>query len=273
MLAELVPDPRQHTARRYPVILAAIARHIATGALEGARDGDRTARTGLGEAVPPHAVSAALTAYRAEGVGSPPPRQQAWCNAPCAAWRSDPQPSGRRSLASAGDTAGARHAAGAPASAPGPVSGPCRILAGQTAPAARSYIPLPAKTSRPRRRLLPASMVAVDGSRKNGLDLSMSVLAPCSLGCSGTARPFPVPAGTSRHGQRPQPAQKGSFSARQGAGVFGRTYRKPGGVPDLPPWHLRWQRPWTARLQPAAPRGVRPIRRSGRSLLTSACCQ
>jgi hypothetical protein len=67
MLAELVPDLRQHTVRRYPVILAAIARHIAAGAVEGARDGYRTARTELGEAVPPHAVDAALTAYRDEG--------------------------------------------------------------------------------------------------------------------------------------------------------------------------------------------------------------
>jgi hypothetical protein len=67
MLAELVPDLRQHTVRRYPVILAVIARHIATGAVEGARDGYRTARTELGEAVPPHAVDAALTAYRDEG--------------------------------------------------------------------------------------------------------------------------------------------------------------------------------------------------------------
>jgi hypothetical protein len=36
-------------------------------AVEGARDGYRTARTELGEAVPPHAVDAALTAYRDEG--------------------------------------------------------------------------------------------------------------------------------------------------------------------------------------------------------------
>jgi hypothetical protein len=67
MLAELVPDLRHHTVRRYPVILAAIARHIATGAVEGARDGYRAGRTELGEAVPPHAVDAALTAYRDEG--------------------------------------------------------------------------------------------------------------------------------------------------------------------------------------------------------------
>lgn len=67
-LIEQVPDLRGHTtARRYPVVLAAIACHVLNGAVEGARDGYRTARTELGEAVPPHAVDAALTAYRDEG--------------------------------------------------------------------------------------------------------------------------------------------------------------------------------------------------------------
>jgi hypothetical protein len=51
-------------ARRHPVVLAAIARHVTAGAVDGARSGYRTARTELGEAVPPHAVDAALTAYR-----------------------------------------------------------------------------------------------------------------------------------------------------------------------------------------------------------------
>lgn len=53
--------------RRHPPALAAIARHILTGSLEGARQGYRTARTELAEAVPPHAVDAALAAYKAEG--------------------------------------------------------------------------------------------------------------------------------------------------------------------------------------------------------------
>jgi hypothetical protein len=67
LLDELVPYLRGHTVRRYPVILAAIARHTATGAVEGARAGYRVARTELAEAVPPHAVDAALAAYRDEG--------------------------------------------------------------------------------------------------------------------------------------------------------------------------------------------------------------
>jgi hypothetical protein len=64
-LLDLVRDLRGHTmARRHPVILAAIARHVVTGASEGARAGYRTE---LGAVVPPHAVDAALTAYRDEG--------------------------------------------------------------------------------------------------------------------------------------------------------------------------------------------------------------
>jgi hypothetical protein len=67
-LLDLAPDLRTHTkVRRHPVVLAVIARHIITGSLDGARQGYRTARTELGEAVPPHAVDAALTAYRDEG--------------------------------------------------------------------------------------------------------------------------------------------------------------------------------------------------------------
>jgi hypothetical protein len=65
-LLGLVPDLRTGPAmaRRHPVILAAIARHVLAGAVDGARAGYRTARTELGEAVPPHAIDAALTAYR-----------------------------------------------------------------------------------------------------------------------------------------------------------------------------------------------------------------
>lgn len=67
-LLDLVPELRgQATVRRHPVAVAAIARHILTGSLDGARQGYRTARTELGEAVPPHVVDAVLAAYKSEG--------------------------------------------------------------------------------------------------------------------------------------------------------------------------------------------------------------
>lgn len=67
LLSELVPDLRTSTVRRYPVALAVIARHVTSGAVEGARDGYRRARTELAEVIPPHAVDQALTAYRDQG--------------------------------------------------------------------------------------------------------------------------------------------------------------------------------------------------------------
>lgn len=68
-----------------PVTLAAIARHTLTGSLEGAGQGYSTARTELGETIPPHAVDAALKAYRDEGVGSPPPcADWNWSSVRCA---------------------------------------------------------------------------------------------------------------------------------------------------------------------------------------------
>ena len=67
MLSEIVPYLRGHGVRRYPVALAVIARHVVTGSVEGARAGYRLARTELRESVPPHAVDAALGAYRDEG--------------------------------------------------------------------------------------------------------------------------------------------------------------------------------------------------------------
>lgn len=68
-LFEVVPpDFRLHgVLRRHPAALAAMARHHATACVEGARQGYRTARTELAEAVPPHAVDAVLAAYRTEG--------------------------------------------------------------------------------------------------------------------------------------------------------------------------------------------------------------
>jgi hypothetical protein len=67
MLDELVPYLRTDPVRRYPKILAVIASHIAAGAVQGARDGFRTVRTELDEAVPPHAVDEARRAYLDEG--------------------------------------------------------------------------------------------------------------------------------------------------------------------------------------------------------------
>ena len=67
-LLDLVPEYRQHAAvRRHPVILAFIARHVIAGAVQGARQGYRATRTELGDLVPPHAIDAALRAWRAEG--------------------------------------------------------------------------------------------------------------------------------------------------------------------------------------------------------------
>ncbi len=67
-LLDVVPEYRQHAAvRRHPVILAFIARHVIAGAVEGARQGYRVTRSELGDLVPPHAIDAALRAWRAEG--------------------------------------------------------------------------------------------------------------------------------------------------------------------------------------------------------------
>jgi hypothetical protein len=67
-LLDLVPEYRQHAAvRRHPVILAFIARYVIAGAVEGARQGYRVTRGELGDLVPPHAIDAALRAWRVEG--------------------------------------------------------------------------------------------------------------------------------------------------------------------------------------------------------------
>ena len=68
LLEVVPPDFRLHgVLRRHPTALAAMARHHTAACVEGARQGYRTARTELAETVPPHAVDAVLTAYRAEG--------------------------------------------------------------------------------------------------------------------------------------------------------------------------------------------------------------
>jgi len=68
-LLDTVPaDYRLHgVLRRYPLALAAMAAHHTKACVAGARDGYRTARTELGNALPAHALDAVLTAYRAEG--------------------------------------------------------------------------------------------------------------------------------------------------------------------------------------------------------------
>ena len=68
LLDVVPPDYRLHgVLRRHPVALAAMARHHTAACVEGARQGYRSARTELGEALPPHAVDAVLDAYRTEG--------------------------------------------------------------------------------------------------------------------------------------------------------------------------------------------------------------
>ena len=68
LLDVVPPDYRLHgVLRRHPVALAAMARHHTAACVEGARQGYRTARTELAEALPPHAVDAVLATYRAEG--------------------------------------------------------------------------------------------------------------------------------------------------------------------------------------------------------------
>lgn len=68
LLDVVPPDYRLHgVLRRHPMALAVMARHHTAACVEGARQGYRTARTELAEALPPHAVDAVLTAYRTEG--------------------------------------------------------------------------------------------------------------------------------------------------------------------------------------------------------------
>jgi hypothetical protein len=67
-LLDLIPEYRQYPAlRRYPVVLAYIARHAVNGAIEGARQGYRTIRTDMSELVPPHVIDEALRDCRTEG--------------------------------------------------------------------------------------------------------------------------------------------------------------------------------------------------------------
>jgi hypothetical protein len=67
LLDVVPPDYRLYgVLRRHPVALAVMARHHLAAAVQGAREGYRTARTELAE-LPPQAVDAVLAAYRREG--------------------------------------------------------------------------------------------------------------------------------------------------------------------------------------------------------------
>jgi len=68
LLDVVPPDYRLHgVLRRYPVALATMARYHSAACVEGAREGYRTARTELADALPPHAIDTVLAAYRKEG--------------------------------------------------------------------------------------------------------------------------------------------------------------------------------------------------------------
>jgi hypothetical protein len=68
LLEVVPPDYRLHgVLRRYPIALAAMARHHSKACVEGARHGYRTARTELAGTIPPHAIDTVLAAYRKEG--------------------------------------------------------------------------------------------------------------------------------------------------------------------------------------------------------------
>ena len=68
LLDVVPPDYRLHgVLRRYPIALATMARYHAKACVDGARQGYRTARTELGDALPPHAIDTVLAAYRKEG--------------------------------------------------------------------------------------------------------------------------------------------------------------------------------------------------------------
>ena len=67
LLDVVPPDYRLYGVSQHPVALATMARHHLAAAVQGARQGYRTARTELADALPPHAVDAVLGAYRREG--------------------------------------------------------------------------------------------------------------------------------------------------------------------------------------------------------------
>jgi hypothetical protein len=68
-LLDLVPPEyrRYGVLRRYPVVLARMAKHHVAASVEAARQGFRTARTELTGIVPPHGIDVVLDVYRREG--------------------------------------------------------------------------------------------------------------------------------------------------------------------------------------------------------------
>jgi hypothetical protein len=68
-LFEFVPPEyrRYGLLRRYPVVLARMARHHVAAEVEAARQGFRTARAELSDMIPSHGVEAILDIYRREG--------------------------------------------------------------------------------------------------------------------------------------------------------------------------------------------------------------
>jgi hypothetical protein len=68
LLDVVPPDYRLYgVLRRHPIALGVMARHHVAACVEGARQGYRTARSELGDALPHHGVDAVLAAYQAEG--------------------------------------------------------------------------------------------------------------------------------------------------------------------------------------------------------------
>jgi len=68
LLDVVPPDYRLYgVLRRHPLALAVMASHHVAACVEGARQGYRTARSELGEVLPPHGIDSVLAAYRSEG--------------------------------------------------------------------------------------------------------------------------------------------------------------------------------------------------------------
>jgi hypothetical protein len=101
-----------------------------------------------------------------------------------------------------------------------------------------------------------------------GLDLFASVLAPCSLGCSGTARPRPARVGSNRHDRPLQVGREGPSAPHRGADFFAADISNRAPVQRLPRRVSAGSRPAPRKASPCR----RLIRRAARSLLTSGRC-